>query len=400
MAKISVAPGSTSVLVRIFIQDSSSTTGAGLTGLTSGSSGLVCYRARDDDGNAGATQISLSGGTRGTWSSGGFVEKDATNMPGFYELGIPDAALATGSRTVDILLKGATNMAPCPIEIDLKAEVNVWAWKGTAVATPATAGVPSVDVVRINNVVTTSVTTINANVGQTQPVNFTGTGSSAYVKVDLVDIGGSANTGTAGYVGIDWGQIANKTTTNALTNTTVGTVTTVTNQLTAAQIATGVWQDTTSGDFTVSSSIGKSLYTGVAPGASAGLFIAGTNAATVVTTSFTTTFTGNLTGSVASVTGAVGSVTGNVGGNVTGSVGSVVAGVDLAAAGMDAVVVETGINARQSLSLIAAACVGEAAGFPASPVTYDAADNAGTTRISAVNDGLGNRSSVTLTPPA
>lgn len=74
--------------------------------------------------------------------------------------------------------------------------------------------------------------------------------------------------------------------------------------LTAAAIATAVWQDATSGDFTVSSSIGKSLYTsGVVPGASGGLFIAGTNAATVVTTSFTTTFTGNLTGSVGSLTG-------------------------------------------------------------------------------------------------
>lgn len=63
------------------------------------------------------------------------------------------------------------------------------------------------------------------------------------------------------------------------------------------------------------------------PGATNGLFIAGTNAATTVTTSLTTTFTGNLTGSVASVTGAVGSVTGNVGGNVTGSVGSVTGAV-------------------------------------------------------------------------
>jgi hypothetical protein len=98
----------------------------------------------------------------------------------------------------------------------------------------------------------------------------------------------------------------------------VGTVTTVTNQLTAAQIATGVWQDTTAGDFTTASSIGKSLYTtGAAPGAAGGLFIAGTNAATTITTGLTTTFTGNLTGSVASVTGAVGSVTGAVG-SVTG----------------------------------------------------------------------------------
>src|SRR3954469_13372071 len=40
----------------------------------------------------------------------------------------------------------------------------------------------------------------------------------------------------------------------------VNTTTTVTNQLTAAAIATGVWQDATAGDFSVASSIGKSLY--------------------------------------------------------------------------------------------------------------------------------------------
>lgn len=126
-------------------------------------------------------------------------------------------------------------------------------------------------------------------------------------------------TATGG-AGIDWGNVENQSTTVNLSNTTVATVTTVTNQLTAAQIATGVWQDATAGDFTVASSIGKSLYTGnVVPGASGGHFIAGTNAATTITTALTTTFTGNLTGSVASVVG-------NVGGNVTGSVGSLAAG--------------------------------------------------------------------------
>lgn len=97
-------------------------------------------------------------------------------------------------------------------------------------------------------------------------------------------------------------------------NTSIATVTTVTNQLTAAQIATGIWQDTTSGDFTVASSIGKSLYTsGNAPGAASGLSLVGSSMGTVTSVS----------GSVGSVTGAVGSVTGNVGGNVVGSVGSV-----------------------------------------------------------------------------
>jgi len=96
------------------------------------------------------------------------------------------------------------------------------------------------------------------------------------------------------------------------TGVTIPTVTTVTNQLTAAAIATGVWQDAspgdftvlasigkwlaalspatiatgvwqdaTAGDFTVASSIGKALYTGnVVPGGAGGLMIAGSNAAT------------------------------------------------------------------------------------------------------------------------
>lgn len=79
---------------------------------------------------------------------------------------------------------------------------------------------------------------------------------------------------------------------------TIPTVTTVTNQLTAAAIATGIFQDTTSGDFTVAGSIGKSLFTsGVVPGAAGGLFIAGANAATTVN------ITGSLSGSVGSISG-------------------------------------------------------------------------------------------------
>jgi hypothetical protein len=47
---------------------------------------------------------------------------------------------------------------------------------------------------------------------------------------------------------------------------TIPTVTTVTNQLTAAAIATGIWQDATAGDFTAANSIGKSVMNGVALG--------------------------------------------------------------------------------------------------------------------------------------
>lgn len=49
-----------------------------------------------------------------------------------------------------------------------------------------------VDAKRINGVATTSVTTVNANVGTTQPTNYTGTGASALIKSDVVDWGGAA----------------------------------------------------------------------------------------------------------------------------------------------------------------------------------------------------------------
>jgi hypothetical protein len=83
-------------------------------------------------------------------------------------------------------------------------------------------------------------------------------------------------------------------------NTTIATVTTVTNQLTAAQVATGVWQDATAGDFTVASSIGKALYiANIAPGASGGHLISGSNAGTTTLAALTitgvTTFTGATT---------------------------------------------------------------------------------------------------------
>jgi hypothetical protein len=156
----------------------------------------------------------------------------------------------------------------------------------------------SADVKAINAVATSSVTTISAYQGTTQPINFTGTGATAYAKSDIIDIAGAAVSTSTAQLGVNAVQIGAAVPASA----TIGTVTTVTNQLTAAAIATGVWQDATAGDFTVASSIGKSLYiANVVPGAAGGHFIAGTNAATTVTTALTTTFTGNVTGSVGSV---------------------------------------------------------------------------------------------------
>ncbi len=109
--------------------------------------------------------------------------------------------------------------------------------------------------------------------------------------------------------------------------------------LTAAQAATGVWQDTTAGDFTVALSVGKSVMNGVSLGT--GLTVNDITTKTgyslvngsIVTATFgTCDFTATMKTSIgiAVAASAVASVTGNVGGNVVGSVASVVAGVTVA----------------------------------------------------------------------
>lgn len=117
--KLLKVAGATSEIWQVFVRDSSSTTGAGLTGLVFNSPSLTAYYHRDTDTTA--TAISLVTMTVGTYTSGGFREIDSTNMPGWYQFCPPNAALAAGSKSVGFLLKGATNMAAMPIEAQLTA---------------------------------------------------------------------------------------------------------------------------------------------------------------------------------------------------------------------------------------------------------------------------------------
>lgn len=201
MSKINRQVGATSQILQVFIRDSSSTTGGGLTGLVFNSASLTAYYHRDTDTTA--TVISLVTMTVGTFTSSGFKEIDATNMPGWYQFCPPNAAFASGGASVGFHLKGATNMAPLPLECDLNPQSDVRIWNGTAVASPATAGIPDVNMKNMNNVATTSITTINANVGTTQPVNFTGTGASALAKSDMVDIAGAAVSMSTAQIGVN-----------------------------------------------------------------------------------------------------------------------------------------------------------------------------------------------------
>ena len=123
MPVIPVPKGATSQLVELFIQDSDKIDGNGLAGLLFNSAGLIArYYRRGAGASVAITLVTM---TLGTWVSGGFVAIDGTNMPGWYQLGLPDAAVADGTAAeVALHLQGAVNMVPLPVQIPLIAEDN------------------------------------------------------------------------------------------------------------------------------------------------------------------------------------------------------------------------------------------------------------------------------------
>lgn len=112
--------GATSQSIYVTVQDSTSTTGGKKTGLVFNTASLTAYYCRN---GAAAVQITLAtlAAANSAWSSGGFKEVDATNMPGLYRLDVPDAAFASGAESVVITLKGATGMAQVDDEVQLLA---------------------------------------------------------------------------------------------------------------------------------------------------------------------------------------------------------------------------------------------------------------------------------------
>lgn len=135
MAKLMRVRGTTSNIVRVFIQDNSVTTGVGKTGLTNSSTNLQISVIREKSSTVtiytGANIETIT--TIGTFANPttsakcGFKAVDGTNMPGVYEIHFHDSAnhFGTGdtSKFVNVLVMEITttalNIAPVPTEIQL-----------------------------------------------------------------------------------------------------------------------------------------------------------------------------------------------------------------------------------------------------------------------------------------
>src|SRR5690348_14634566 len=131
MAKLLYKNGTTGVVLRVKVMDSASTTGAGKTGLTSASSGLVISTIADNEPTA--TAYTAAGSTIETIATLGtfaaptatkcrFREVDATNHPGLYEIQIADARWAvSNARSIVVTVSGATGAAQVDAEVQLSA---------------------------------------------------------------------------------------------------------------------------------------------------------------------------------------------------------------------------------------------------------------------------------------
>lgn len=121
--------GATSNILRVRLRNSS--TGQGLTGLSSASSGLIISTICDNE--ATVTAYTVAGSTIETISSLGtfatptstkcrFKEVDSTNDPGLYELQLADARFAvSNAKTLRIFLSGATNLLGKEVLVQLTA---------------------------------------------------------------------------------------------------------------------------------------------------------------------------------------------------------------------------------------------------------------------------------------
>ena len=276
---------SKSIVLRII----DSTDGTPELGVVFNSPGIDLQYRREGAASVPITEVTLAALTT-AYASGGFLHIGN----GYYRLDVPDAAFAAGSDGV--LIHGiVTGMVVIGSYVQLVAYDPFDTVRLGLTALPAAAAEAAGGLYTRG----TGAGQINQPANGRIDSNVVAVGGTTQTARDLgASVLISSGTGT-GQLSVTAGVVAAN-----LTQILAAAITGTAAQLVAAFTK---WFNVATPTGTVNS------LPDAVPGATGGVFIAGTNAATAITTGLTTTFTGNLTGSVGSVTGAVGSVTGAVG---------------------------------------------------------------------------------------
>jgi hypothetical protein len=241
MAKLTVRSGSASRSEYIFINDSTSTSGVGLTGLVFNSAGLSAYYVTERGTATAISLVTLASATA-TYSSGGFVAVDATNMPGLYRLDIPSAVFASTKGIV--MLKGATNMVPVLLEYD------VVSYDPTDTVRLGLTAIPNVA-----QGTTGAISTGNAT-GQVTVATNNDKTNYALSGTQTFNVTGNITGNVSGSVGSVTGAVGSVTgAVGSVTGNVGGNVTGSVGSLTATAVQ-NIWDDATANN-TVVGSIGK-----------------------------------------------------------------------------------------------------------------------------------------------
>jgi hypothetical protein len=214
VSKRRIEAGATDQTIDVFIQDSSSTTGAGLTGLVFNTASLTCYYRKGATGTP--TTLTLATQTvGGAHTDGGFVAVDGTNCPGQYRLDLSDTIVATAPYAT-LYLRGAANMVPCVVEIEVgNAPSNALQIGGQTASASGTITFPNATLASTTNITAGTLTTVtNLTNLPTIPSNWlTAAGIAASALDDKGNwlkptvAGRTLDVTATGAAGIDWGNV-------------------------------------------------------------------------------------------------------------------------------------------------------------------------------------------------
>jgi hypothetical protein len=267
-------------------------------------------------------------------------------MPGVYRLDVPDAALATGVNAVVVMLKGAANMAPCVLELELT---------GTDNQNATTGGLGNLDA---------AITSRLAPTVAARTLDVTATGAA----------------------GVDWGNVENPTTVVGLSGTTVKTATDV--EADTADIQTRLPAALVTGR--MDSSVGAMAANVMTAAAAAADLTTELQTGLATAASITT-----LTGYVDTEVAAIKAKTDNLPA-APAAVSDIPTAIQNADALLDrAGAIETGLTPRQALRLALAALAGKVSGAATTTVTIRNAVADSKARITATVDADGNRTAIT-----
>ena len=210
MAKFNYKDGTSSVVLRVRVSDTSSSVGVGLTGVTHASSGLRISAIADNESittsyaSSGSTIESIT--TLGTYAaptSGKcrFKEIDSTYHPGIYEIQLANTRFNTGARSLIVSVLASGGHCP-PSEIQFEpSPANSLYWNSVQ-----TSGMPMVEYTQPTGFLSATFPSIVASSGQVYDVHDD-VGVISSVTNQMYDGDGSFENRMREILGLDSGNL-------------------------------------------------------------------------------------------------------------------------------------------------------------------------------------------------